>query len=58
MDGACLDNHEALSIGVLIREQATTHSSFEEKHNQRLELLGNGALNLDLADLLHRRYKD
>lgn len=38
-------------------EQAMTHPSIAEKHNQRLEFLGTGALNLALADLLYRRYE-
>jgi ribonuclease-3 len=34
-------------------EQATTHPSAGEDHYQRLEFLGNGALNLALVDLLY-----
>lgn len=39
-------------------KQAITHPSFGPEHNQRLEFLGNGVLNMALADLLYQQFKD
>jgi ribonuclease-3 len=39
-------------------EQAITHPSFAEEHNQRLEFLGNGVLNLALADIVYHRFPE
>jgi ribonuclease-3 len=39
-------------------EQATTHPSARVEHNQRLEFLGNGVLNLAIADLVYHRFPE
>lgn len=39
-------------------DQALTHSSCGGNHNERLEFLGNGVLNLALADLLFHRFPE
>lgn len=39
-------------------EQATIHPSAGVEHNQRLEFLGNGVLNLALADLVYHRFPE
>ena len=37
--------------------RALRHSSIGEDSNERLEFLGNGVLNLCLADLLYNRFQ-
>ncbi|MDQ1237738.1 MAG: ribonuclease III [Wigglesworthia glossinidia] len=42
----------------VILEQALTHRSFSNNHNERLEFLGDSILNYIISDLLYRNFTD